>query len=85
MSQRSTVKIRRQKTVEQRIDTITVTACHVLAQSTFLNEPTSLQYGRGGGVSDLYERARVNGHRFLPKYGHRFSPPAAIFSPHWWP
>jgi len=27
----------------------------------------------------------VNGHRFLPKYGHRFSPPAAIFSPHWWP
>jgi hypothetical protein len=28
---------------------------------------------------------RVNGHRFLPKYGHRFSPVAAIFSPHWWP
>ena len=27
----------------------------------------------------------VNGHRFLPKYGHRFSPPAAMFSPHWWP
>jgi len=27
----------------------------------------------------------VNGHRFLLKYGHRFSPPAAIFSPHWWP
>jgi len=27
----------------------------------------------------------VNGHRFLPKYGHRFSPPAAIVSPHWWP
>jgi len=29
--------------------------------------------------------APVNGHLFLPKYGHRFSPPAAIFSPHWWP
>jgi hypothetical protein len=27
----------------------------------------------------------VNGHRLLPKYGHRFSPPAAMFSPHWWP
>ena len=27
----------------------------------------------------------VNGHRFLPAGGHRFSPTAAIFSPHWWP
>ena len=27
-------------------------------------------------------RLRVNGHRFLPDYGHRFSPPAAMFSPH---
>ena len=27
----------------------------------------------------------VNGHRFLPTGGHRFSPPAAIFSPHWRP
>jgi hypothetical protein len=30
-------------------------------------------------------RPSVNGHRFLPNYGHRISPPAAIFSPHWWP
>ena len=28
---------------------------------------------------------RVNGHRFLPNCGHRFSPPAAMFSPRWWP
>jgi hypothetical protein len=34
---------------------------------------------------DDYRLLFVNGHRFLPKYGHRFSPPAAIFSPHWWP
>jgi hypothetical protein len=27
----------------------------------------------------------VNGHRFLPTGGHRFSPVAAMFSPHWWP
>ncbi len=29
--------------------------------------------------------ATVNGHRFLPSGGHRFSPRAAMFSPHWWP
>jgi hypothetical protein len=27
----------------------------------------------------------VNGHRFLPNYGHHFSPTTAIISPHWWP
>jgi hypothetical protein len=27
----------------------------------------------------------VNGHRFLPNCGHRFSPPAAMFSPRWRP
>jgi len=27
----------------------------------------------------------VNGHSVLPTGGHRFSPVAAIFSPHWWP
>ncbi len=29
--------------------------------------------------------ALVNGHRVLPTGGHRFSPVAAMFSPHWWP
>jgi hypothetical protein len=29
--------------------------------------------------------ALVNGHSVLPTGGHRFSPVAAIFSPHWWP
>ena len=28
---------------------------------------------------------RVNGHRFLPGDGHRFSPVADMFSPRWWP
>jgi hypothetical protein len=46
--------------------------------------------GLSWGHSFLRERADlvpagVNGHRFLPMYGHRFSPPAAIFSPHWRP
>ena len=27
----------------------------------------------------------VNGHRFLPSRGHRFSPAAVMFSPRWWP
>jgi hypothetical protein len=27
----------------------------------------------------------VNGRRVLPTGGHRFSPVAAMFSPHWWP
>src|SRR5205085_10371861 len=27
----------------------------------------------------------VNGHRFLPSGGHRFSPLADTFSPRWWP
>ena len=27
----------------------------------------------------------VNGHRFLPSYGHRFSPAAVTLSPRWWP
>jgi hypothetical protein len=27
----------------------------------------------------------VNGHRFLPSGGHRFSPLADMFSPRWWP
>ncbi len=27
----------------------------------------------------------VNGHRFLPTGGHRNSPVADVFSPHWWP
>ena len=27
----------------------------------------------------------VNGHLFLPNYGHLFSPTAAMVSPHWWP
>jgi ABC-2 type transport system permease protein len=27
----------------------------------------------------------VNGHRFLPSGGHRFSPMAATLSPRWWP
>ena len=30
-------------------------------------------------------RHSVNGHLFLPNYGHLFSPAAATFSPHWWP
>jgi 5-methylcytosine-specific restriction enzyme subunit McrC len=29
--------------------------------------------------------ADVNGHRVLPRGGHRFSPVAAMFSPHWRP
>lgn len=29
-------------------------------------------------------RVDVNGHRFLPSGGHRFSPLAAMFSPRWW-
>jgi hypothetical protein len=39
----------------------------------------------GGHIQVAKWEDRVNGHRFLPMYGHRFSPPAAIFSPHWRP
>jgi hypothetical protein len=27
----------------------------------------------------------VNGHLFLPNYGHDFSPLVALISPRWWP
>jgi hypothetical protein len=33
----------------------------------------------------LFPQHGVNGHRFLPSCGRRFSPPAAVFSPRWWP
>ncbi len=41
----------------------------------------------GGGTTagrDIWGHS-VNGRRFLPMGGHRFSPVAAMSSPHWWP
>lgn len=36
-------------------------------------------------ISGMRARSAVNGHRFLPSYGHQNSPAADTFSPRWWP
>jgi hypothetical protein len=36
-------------------------------------------------TAEYRRHCAVNGHRFLPSGGHRFSPTAAMVSPRWWP
>ena len=41
--------------------------------------------GRHRSTNSKVLRRHVNGHRFLPSGGHRFSPLADMISPRWWP
>ncbi|MGH2878925.1 MAG: hypothetical protein ACRDK4_04865 [Solirubrobacteraceae bacterium] len=61
-------------------------------QPASFGAPASATFAGAGNVSQGAPRTvkpksltRVNGRRFLPTDGHRFSPLVAIFSPHWWP
>jgi excisionase family DNA binding protein len=58
-----------------------------IAERLGLSQSTVRHWLRKHGLRTFRARAgnSVNGHRFLPNYGHRFSPPAAIFSARCWP